>query len=399
MNKIAKISNKYYPIKEGEKYLFLTSGKWPNSYVEKLDEDKYLLIKIMPRTKFQKEVLKNKTKFVDFVEREGLGMGYIDAYPMSWYNNRFKKTMDNFGTGLINQLYKQNFDVRDMKYIGTKKIVKKAEVYNYIVVKEKFSPGGFVKLFGDLTEKAEIEGVNSFKFKNWKVFIEDKTKVDPDEVKKFLNKVTKELNSEGFGKLTGHKVHFVYAMSSSHTLADYNLAQKEIRVKVRKNLTKDHVHSMIHELGHKHYYETLSGKQRQEISLKYSNILNKSSSDFLDIGDYIQDKEEKDIFEIVDYKGSFYIGKLIENNSGKYKETGRYKLAMKYVGAGLIVIKSKRKSRVNKGAYFVSSYSTTSPEEFYAELFTEYVLKSLKPEAFEWFSDLLAGHLQMVSRR
>lgn len=153
-------------------------------------------------------------------------------------------------------------------------------------------------------------------------------------------------------------IFLVGNMLQSNTSAWYNIQKDDVYLRPLKVTTKGNTHSLLHELGHRHWYKFLDSKQKDAIRTLYFR-LSYARNEGLRVGDVLP----------VEIRG-FPNPVVVKVDSSAYWLNDKDRVS---------------KSKIDKYLNYPSAYASKTVEEFYAECFAFYLMGKLKPELEEKF--------------
>ena len=241
-------------------------------------------------------------------------------------------------------------------------------------------------LLGEIKEKTTGR-LQEVKHKNWIIFYDTKTKSSIENVILLLDDVGAKLGSHN--RLAYGKIYVVNTLPGT-TLADYDISNDLIRISFKqlRSVNHDVIDSFIHELGHRNWFKNLTDNQKKEIRITFDD--KKRKTDSVNVGDIVVDKENGNKYKVLSLKylrKLIYISKLIELGTDvkrKYTLGADYQIPSEMMGTGFVLINSNNEN----SSFFPSIYSTRNYEEFYAELFSNWINKKLKESAKSWMENL-----------
>ena len=424
----SKISAWYRP--KDNIFVFMEQKMYPSIYVKTLNNDKYKIVSFVKKAKYMQNIKKDVYGFTEYIQEHHDDMfnfykdrAWSRNFEDEWFDEkRYKKLImdmhfkrvqllcykgfvDDLVDGSENRFFNDNAVLKDG-------IIDKSELYKILVQKNGLSHHVFVDSFGEVDLSSSGTGFNKVKFGKWTLLIDEDVKAPVEDIEKLLSDTQATLRKMGMGHLVGGRVavHKNLRSSGHNTLADYSLKDGHIRLKVKgKSIEKGHLNSMIHELGHKNYYEFFNDSQRKEVLKKYNEMFSKSSNRTLPSGEKFEYQDN--IFEVITpmmNKVSVKIDKVVNKDS--LKDISKKLRSLKNVSdeefeevAKLMrldfpsyVVKSKEVTPLNPEyvrsnitrEFIVTTYASTNESEMYAEMFAEDGLRGLKSNAKFWFDKL-----------
>jgi hypothetical protein len=375
--------------------MFMATKKWPAAYVYQVGDDaqRFHVLDFYSVAKTKRLFLKDPNKFLATVVKN---MSYIPLYIKLAMEGEieakdkkvWKAIMDNVGgTGLIYLLLRKG-DTFDpiFKLISEEESMNKAKLSEFLVGNHNLAVPSFNKLYGEM-EFEEGGRLSKESHGPWELIFDNKASKDVDDVKGLLDVAKRFLSSKGFGALAYGDVMAANTLKGRR-MAEYYPSGDSIRVRFGKaSASRDHVRDFLHEIGHRNWSRKLSSNQKLAIHEKFGQQ-SRGRSD-LNIGDTIEDSGGE-VMEIVDRKysprGSSWIGKLIESPSDEKGIGLKYKIPDRFVG--IEWIKKGDSGNSERKAYFPTAYATTNAEEFFSELFADWIMGNAQEPAKTWIDDL-----------
>jgi hypothetical protein len=226
----------------------------------------------------------------------------------------------------------------------------------------------------------------------------DITQRKKDEIKKLLSEVERYLRRVKLDKKLLYGKIIVSKTIRGTVLGLYYSHDDTIKLKSNVKADKNAIHTIIHELGHRHWFKILNQIQRDNIQAMYRDLKQnkdrKSPVSNIDLiyKDFIKDLSIGDTVTYTGRKKKFknfspYTITKIDGDTIKIasvelpQATLEGKLPAfrnwKFNGKELKVDYSSRDD-IFLDDYFTSEYSKTNEKEFYAELFAYYVFGNIK---------------------
>jgi len=368
---------------DNDSYTFATSQGFPiASVLKQNDEFKIFIYKNTPEIIKDFEI--NREKYRNTCKTLLRVFETLEKIPLDY----FKKSLV-----LDLKFLTKRFNLEDAELYSKKiQIVGTSELFDILVGDLKLAPSMFENYYGVVTEKSTGR-MQDMPYKKWHIFYDTSSKSSLDSVKTLLDNAESRLSSNGLQKLAYGKVYIVNTLAGN-AIADYAPENDIVRVSLKKirKTTHETIDSFLHELGHRNFYKNLSSDQKSEIRTTFN--MNQISKKSVEKDDIVVDKETGNRYQIIKsvYKRSLsYLAKLIEVK----KETKKLKLNQEYfipsdlIGT-VLIIESQSDDNPNS-SFFPSTYSLKNYEEFYAELFSHWMNKTLKEPAKTWFINLHKG--------
>ena len=230
------------------------------------------------------------------------------------------------------------------------------------------------------------DSVEFYKFYNAKVYfpenIRDKRKQQCIE---FLEIVKKYLDTKKVGYLiTEGNIRF--NKLSSYSAGEYHNVSKEIKISHELKHIKDMARIIIHELGHKYYYEYSNKKLIDEKYKEIKNIRFDPKNNPL-----YKELTTKDTVVSNTIKNAVYVVKYPIGNK-LYVSDGQktYIMPIDDILNSKKYLINGKETHTQTSNWFVTKYSTTNRDEWFAELFMWYVMNQVDGLPKEWISTLLS---------
>lgn len=194
------------------------------------------------------------------------------------------------------------------------------------------------------------------------------------ELQGLVNSAVKALTSTPFKSVLYGDVYVVGQIQQSNTLAWYYLKTDEVYVRSMAKKGIDDLRTLIHELGHRYYWQKLPVEKQRLVRALYNDLgreAGRASSD-------VKLPVVGDILPLT-VRGMTKVKPVIVKDDGVFfhlEPEGKVKIS-----EVLVALKKKEVSQ----SVFPSAYSMTSDTEFFAECFADYVLGKLKPDLSKRF--------------
>ena len=384
-----------------EQYGFFNGRKFPILFVGKISDNKYHVYKFLTFPKFIEKVCElHDLQLINFYEQLNrsfaLGAYWKDSNEFismaKHMPSSFKKRLENLRNYIANRVFgwfKQNGHFpnngyesllcdweKDLTLPGLAKVMVKELNASIPEIESMFSP---IEFEGNGNKGDLLQ----FKHNKWNVVFESGLK-DKEDIIKLLNAV--ESKCGRFKSLLCYGLVEVKRKMNATVLADYNIANDSMRIK-GKRPDGDFVKSFLHELGHRLWYVHLSPQERSLVKNKYSYLLLDIKYMDLKVGDIVKLKDGFKIkIDKVGYNG--YSGVVLEKPPKKksFKEGDRVSLrALKETSVEAL----NDKKYTPDESSFPTTYSQSSPEEFFAECFAFYLLGTLGKPLASWMKELI----------
>ena len=377
----AKISHWY---QFGDKsILFMATKKWPAAYIRDMG-DEYWVTDFFPQTKVKRLFEKDSEPFRKQVYVGPPGpMDWKDF--LLWFGGRRGRgaLLDKIQSGILTD------DL--IRMVSKKKRMSKAELVDFLVGKHNMPTASFGKVYGDL-EFAEGGRMSQEKHGHWDLIYDAKASADVDDVKKMLDMADRFVSGKGFGALAYGDVVATNTLKGGR-MAEYYPGEDSIRIRFGKaSASRDSVRDLLHELGHRNLRKNISQAQKLEIWRKFGQ--KKAGRVDLHNGDIIEHRDTGDVMKIVGRKfsvkgGGKWIGVVEESPASRLEVSQRYGVPEDFVGVDWIRRGDSGSSE--KQAWFSSAYATTDADEFYCELFADWVMGKAKEPAKTWMDEVHRG--------
>ena len=179
-----------------------------------------------------------------------------------------------------------------------------------------------------------------------------------------------------FKKVLYGDVYVVGQLRQSNTLAWYKVQSDDVFVRSLAKKGGDDLHSLIHELGHRYWFQFATNDQKRNINMLFMDLGTAPAPAVKrpTVGDELP----------VPVRGAKGTKFIIVKDDGRYYETeptGRFPI---YKVMQLITERAKGTET------FPSQYSMTDSDEFFAECFAFYTLGRLKPDLARRFEEALS---------
>jgi len=284
----------------------------------------------------------------------------------------------------------------------------RAKFFKFMTTDLGMPLASFTKFFGEEPEDhTEFE-----QFRNIRVFF-------PDNIQKNNKKKMLGMLADFDTMLSAHGLNYLFDATdimftrlSGKVVGKYMPSTKDIRIKPLVKSSHTIVHTIIHEYGHKMWYEFMPDNIKREIIGQFSEV-RKAGHSYASTSD-LESRKDELFSELkvgmqVDYKGrkrgykqaSPFLVHTIEP-SGKVKLSSHQDPNQPYLSGpvGFLLNSQwsipdvntdyqKSNDHVVKSEWFPSHYSQTDAEEWFSELFGYYILDMLQGEPAEWMAKIL----------
>jgi len=270
------------------------------------------------------------------------------------------------------------------EYLAFEKTVDKANAAKILYKEIRMPTNNFEDFYGPV-DFSGIEGVSQFDYKKWKITLDD-TAAKKEDVEKLLDAV--ESKMRGFSFLCYGGVEVKKTLGSSNLLADYFAPTDSMRIKTKNHADNDFVLSFIHELGHR-LWDVLNQSQTSEIKNKYKNLMKSNKAVDLNENDYFETNDGYKLKVLGFLSNGQLKIKVLDNKDSKKKvfEVGALIKMNKPYADNLKSLNGK--SITKEDAKFPSLYAKTSPEEFFSECFSYWLMGKLNKSLSDWMKELL----------
>lgn len=295
------------------------------------------------------------------------------------------------------------------EFFKFQKLEGRAMIYRHLTTDLHMTESTFRKFFGEppeLTQGSHYEAFHKARL----FFPEAMREARKQSLLGMLEEVRQVLVGAGLERVFSGDIRFVKQKSRAAGL--YYIDTKDMRIEPDVNNSKAVVYALIHEFGHKHYYEFLPEAQHRMIAQKYYE-LRRAGVRFEDAAAGDRKAASQRLVPGAKLK---YVGKTRKLKSiGEFeiipsKKYGKISIAgggasftgdpdvfltqdWHLVGDEQVIAVSSGTLSDNfnlvSSAWFPTRYSETSYTEWYAECFAIFVLKHLEGEPGAWFSHLI----------
>lgn len=248
--RIVSSTYSWYIIEDGKSYLFLDGKRLPSFYISKNSNNSYRSI----------EFRRNA-----FASQEGRNVINAILVALKMDNNRLLKTFSDY--------------IKNDREIGSGKAVAPLAASLGMTIPD------FEGLFRVKTDFSSGVGLNEKKYRKWRVVFEKGTK-NPESVLSLLDSVDKLLG--GFAKAISYGIVEIKNEMPPEVLADYRPKTDSMRVRSDSSDSRM-LHSFIHELAHRLWFEKMSKAQRHIVQDKYATMKRSISA-------YFGNLDEDDVF-------------------------------------------------------------------------------------------------------
>jgi len=373
----------------------MRTKKWPAYYIEPKG-DKYKVYVYRAKQGLSRIFKKDPEKYLKkFVENDYLPDYFLEL-EFADDKEAIKQLLRSCEVEIIrNDFFRRDFPTDTIKiipkllgeniFISQEIILSKQKLLDLLVGKEKLSIEDFTELFGQV-EFEEGGRIETIKYKNWTILVDNKTKRAISGVKKLLSLTEKSLNSKGFGNLAYGRVMLVDKLRG-RKVADYSHFGDIIRLESQVKASKKELTSMLHEIGHRNYYKYLDSSKRLESDTLYNSL--KKKRGYFKRGDTLVDTQEpSEKYQLLSKSGTKYIVRCID--SGNANNIGEI-YNIKNIAMGTRLIKETDDESKTKSSFFPRLYGLKDKLEFYAVLFETWLTKGLDEPAKGWFEGLHKG--------
>lgn len=276
-------------------------------------------------------------------------------------------------------------------------IVDRAGLYNYMTRVMHMSDAIFKHYFWDVDQGIKMSlGV---KFKQATLIFPDGMR---ESRKKELIQLVRHaevfLEKRGLSYLINTGIiHFLHT-TKAHGL--YHVETKELRVNPRVRDSLDTIKTIVHELSHKLEHEIMSDSDKDAIRFQWGNLRKLhtysepewpalQSNDKLNYIGSSRKIKKLNPFRLLTLPGTK------DRVTAMSSQSSVVHIPKASFLAGDWVINGKHFKHNLHGetdAWFVTKYSTTSPFEWFAELFAAYIMNRVNGEPKQWIERLLAKY-------
>ena len=289
-------------------------------------------------------------------------------------------------------------------------------IYKYLTTDLGLPEQVYLDTFGAPPEMGEDEFVQ---FHNARLFLPDTMK--PNNIKaanEILGSVYQLLDKAGEVEVFGGDIRFIKL--PHYTAGQYSVTNDNIVAnQSMKGANAESVYTMLHEYGHKKMHTSMDRAAVEEIDTKYDELIQSGETYMQDIDYATAVHHAISQFQIgqqLHYRGRQkqyardpdYVIKSIDKNkasaslaiaSDPSRVVVEYPLTMflnprKWETAGMDLTppKEKPKSQVKTDNWFPTEYSQTDSHEWWAEMYSFYILGNLGGEPAAWMKGMLHGN-------
>lgn len=293
---------------------------------------------------------------------------------------------------------------------SVKKVKSKSALFQYIESKYTIGIGGFEQAFGKIERKEPDEIIYDARI-FYKLGMREKRK---ERFRKIIKSALDKLNRESMSYLSD--ADFVFSKISKGTNGLYFHKGKDMKIDPSSNLKDEKlVKVIIHELGHKLWYEFLSEKTKKDIEEKFNSLLRGDTSRKDKTKKFLENVEVGDIAKSIPttkklMKYSPYEIIEISSKEVKIQSLGPLKIGFALTPRDAVALLdvfsaddekivfqtdySFEKENPTFGAegWFPTMYSKSSHTEWFSEMFSLYVLNGLPEEPMEWFDLIISDY-------
>ncbi len=282
------------------------------------------------------------------------------------------------------------------KYFKAIRLIGREKIYHYITTDLKMTLSIFTEYFGEPPKSEQHhDQVQKFHKANL-IFTESMRESRKKNLLEMLQTVYQKLNSAGLSYVFSGDIRFVSMTSVAAGL--YYPKSKDIRIVPKADNSKEVVGTIIHEFGHKFYYEFMSQEKKTELHNFYVELI-KNGSKTLAVDKFKAAESDSDsdivskykVGQTIIYTGKKrkFIGKRLEiiyltptmmkardeyekNRTFSGAPRDFYMSGWKVEGTKDISLPHKYDTRSND--WFPTKYSLKDFDEWFAENFVFYVL-------------------------
>ena len=328
-----------------------------------------------------------------------------DEFTFLWYQAQDKTVTNDDWQRLIRAMRKfpEIFKISELR--GP------AQIFKFITTDLRLPLIIYRQFFG---EPPQLGKKDTQRFYNSQVFFPETARASTRKVMlEVLELVHQHLKEAGFEFLFNGDIRFVSL--GGKQLAHYAVKGKDIRVNPRVKASKDVLYSLIHEYGHKFWYEHMSDEARKTAKGKYIKLFRSRVRHQKDARE--QDEKERLMkqFEVgmtIEYMGRkkqfkepkfFKITKIMGN---EFEAVATKGVRRPIIGGSLALLFKPRRWKVidhdtefpseptqpydlESEQWFPTKYSQSDHEEWFSELFTFHVFGNLQGEPEEWMRQIL----------
>lgn len=271
-----------------------------------------------------------------------------------------------------------------------------SNIYHYVTTTLKL-PVVFYNEYFILPTEDENDS-HYIKFNNAKVFFPTNMRESrKQECLKFLSNIYKLLSKHNLQKLFDVEIRFVNI--GKKNIGQYEKLSKSIKIEPNVKDSYQTEYTILHELGHKYWYEIMSSSERDVVKNKFRDLVNSGKR----LSDLLKLNKNSEPSDMPNFKNGDII--IYHGNQRKFKNK-RYEVSILDDGHirareinGNTVLSGPRSSFYQfniKGndqiqkiesdekrdslSWFPTNYSGTDAEEWFAESFAFYILNKIKNE-------------------
>jgi len=292
-------------------------------------------------------------------------------------------------------------------FYKTKELTSRVELFKYLTVDLSMPSETFERYLGDAP--TDFDDNDYVAYHDARVFF-------PDNIRESVKKNMLSLLDVFENLLDAKKLNFLiddsdirFSKLPGKTIGTYNKSSRNIIIQYSAKKTQEVIYTIIHEYGHKFWYEYMTDKHHTHIKNmfekikgveKYSNIHQSTRDEYM-AGIIPQLKVGQEVHYLGrkrTYKSNspFTITavsseQLVLNalHGGTLTGTPAFILGGKWKIEGVDMSPPKTTDYINKSDWFPTSYSQKDHEEWFCEIFSFYVNNSLDGKPKEWMEGLL----------
>ena len=301
-------------------------------------------------------------------------------------------------------------------FFTTKEIKTKGSLYKFMTTDMKMGNAFYKQVFGEIPSHDTMDSSYT-KVGDAKLLFPDGIRESNKEALiNLIKEVKSKLDDKGLGNLVSGIIHFMNF--TGNRIGDYNLVDGQLRIHPNVKKSNDTIFTIVHELGHKLYHEVISDKIpqiKEDYLLQMKNYKPKSPDMNAIRGD-------------LDFLKKLHVGMVVTYSGRKknFKDIGNFKIAK--ISGGQVELSTTEKSSIypegrerivaggnyiflknpdwhvagvevekieptteykESDSWFPTKYSQTNASEWFAELFSFYILGKLQGEPEAWMKNIL----------
>lgn len=286
-----------------------------------------------------------------------------------------------------------------------------AEIFKFVTTDLRLPVVVYRQFFG---EPPKLAKKDTQKFHNAQVFFPETARASTRKaMAEVLELVYQQLKGAGFEFLFHGDIRFVPL--GGKQMGNYSVQGQDIRVSPRIKASKKVLFNLIHEYGHKLWYEYLSEETKKVVKSKYIELFRSRIRHQKDIKQ--KDETERLMKQFspgmtIEYMGrkegfkKYKFFKITKITGDKFEAVATRGISRPVLAGSLLLLFKPRRWRVvdhetefpseptqlydlESEQWFPTKYSETDHEEWLSELFAFHVLGNLQGEPEEWMRQIL----------